>query len=236
MKYERTMAKTKLCLLFSFISFGGSILNNEDNLNTSNYLSRRLFTDLGHLNAVSIEWSRSMNSVGWRSDKDPKHDNRLCINPPPFGKQCTVHLPDALGSCIAQGCKSVVCPDQKPYSQGKQNKNIKGSICQLRNHAEANEINHGMCKPSGCTTWSFHRGSLISLINLAELRDSDLKTVDIRTAYLALLIPRRLLDYECRGSVMKSCSCFDLSAVGQVIFQQDLISEEYTLCLLSALS
>jgi hypothetical protein len=102
-------------------------------------------SDIFNLPAVNIEWSRSMNSIGWSSNKDPPHQqNAPCIHPPPFGQQCTVHRTDAILSCLNSNCAAVICPDQKPYANGKPSKGITGPICQLRNHANENEKNHGM--------------------------------------------------------------------------------------------
>lgn len=43
------------------------------------------------------------------------HNSRLCIHPPPFGTQCTMHVQDAISACLGlEGCKGLVCPDPKP--------------------------------------------------------------------------------------------------------------------------
>jgi len=102
------------------------------------------------LSAIQLKWTRSADSVGWSKGSDPMHDLRApCIHPPPFGQQCTVHRVDALTACLFLGCHSVVCPDQTPYAKGKPAKHIEGPICQVRAHGDANEKNHGMCKPGG---------------------------------------------------------------------------------------
>ena len=48
----------------------------------------------------------SLNSMGYKGI--PKHDvnNRYCINPPPFGDQCTVLSEHALAACVKEeDCK-----------------------------------------------------------------------------------------------------------------------------------
>lgn len=95
----------------------------------TDYRSRRL-SGVSKLPAVKINWSRSMNSIGWSSKQDPLHQkNNQCIDPAPFGRQCTVHRRDAILSCLNAKCDAVICPDQKPYFNGKPAKGIKGPIC-----------------------------------------------------------------------------------------------------------
>ena len=58
------------------------------------------------------------------------HDPRYCIDPPPFGDQCTMHAKDALGACaVLATCVGLVCPDPAPYRRGVPHKRIRGPIC-----------------------------------------------------------------------------------------------------------
>mmetsp|Transcript_3306 Transcript_3306/g.6730 ORF Transcript_3306/g.6730 Transcript_3306/m.6730 type:complete len:245 (+) Transcript_3306:54-788(+) len=110
----------------------------------------------------------------------PQHiDNGYCIHPPPFGAQCTVRSEDALAACAkADGCTSWVCPDQGLYlpdGGSAKSKGVTGPICQLRSSAtslEMDEINHGMCKPSGCASF------LVSLKTTEELEAAGIIFVD----------------------------------------------------------
>ena len=112
--------------------------------------------ELPEVTLVSIE--RSHNAVSWRAGRDPPHDAEHCIHPPPFGRQCTRHSRGALLACLTMaGCTSLVFPDPAPYlksSAALRKKRIEGAICQARSHADADERNHGMCKPSGCAVVS----------------------------------------------------------------------------------
>ena len=112
--------------------------------------------EIPEVTLVRIE--RSHNALSWRAGRDPPHDAEHCIHPPPFGKQCTRHSRGALLACLTMaGCSSLVFPDPAPYlksSAALRKKRIEGAICQARSHDDADERNHGMCKPSGCAVVS----------------------------------------------------------------------------------
>jgi len=88
---------------------------------------------------------------------NPKH----CIDPPPFGEQCTMHAVDALRACLAlPGCASLTCPAPEPYvGEDIARRGISGPVCQARSvtaaawvRGESLEAGHGMCAPSGCAS------------------------------------------------------------------------------------
>ena len=179
--------------------------------------SRRL-NDAGSLPAIRLTWSRSYDSVGWTRGRDPSHDGtKGCIHPAPFGQQCTAHRADALYSCIGLNCQGIVCPDQRPYQHGKPAKGILGPICQIRNHNDANERNHGMCKPNGCTRWDVSRGTLRTLAPSLSILES------YPDAALAVILPQRLLRYECREATATGptyCGCLDIG--GSILAKQSI--------------
>ena len=194
--------------------------------------------------AVRVEWSRSFDSVGFYRNSDPKHEkDARCIHPAPFGAQCTTHRVDALVSCLALGCEALICPDQRPYTKGQPAKHIKGAICQVRNHADLNERRHGMCRPSGCTRWIVQRGTLGSFLDtsaLAMTLSASDPNLSAATPMLAVILPGRLLQYECRNQEPSHgtteidssfCGCIDLGALGRVIMQKPLSSEQSLLCI-----
>jgi len=90
------------------------------------------------------------DSIGWAGlPSDPRYG---CLDPPPFGKQCTLPRALALAACLSMPrCVAVVCPSQEPYRPGGGGK-VPEPICQLRSHGDADERRHGMCRPSGCVT------------------------------------------------------------------------------------
>ena len=92
----------------------------------------------------------SADAIGWVGlPSDPRVG---CIEPPPFGKQCTLPRHRALQVCLATtACVAITCPSQEPYARGQPHKRIRGPICQLRSHGARTEAGHGMCKSSGCT-------------------------------------------------------------------------------------
>jgi hypothetical protein len=182
------------------------------------------------IDAVRIDFTRSMNSVGWRLH-DIMHEPALCIHPAPFGNQCTVHRQSAIASCLALQCKSVICPDQKPYIKGKPKKGIRGAICQLRNHDVENEPRHGMCTPTGCTHWSFVRKPLLELLRAEDVAQLQFPLGEIA---LVLVLPERMIQYECHDSERMStrpfpgspeaCGCFDagpLKVASRVLMQSE---------------
>jgi len=106
--------------------------------------------------AVTVEMSP--HAWIWTAASDPLHDARFCIDPPPFGKQCTMHAGDAVRSCAhIGGCVGVVCPDPTPYERGQPRRRIAGPICQARGHKQ-DERNHLMCRPAGCARLAVDRG------------------------------------------------------------------------------
>ena len=206
---------------------------------------RRLETIGQDLPAVRIEWTRSPDAVGWSKSVDPLHDQAApCIHPAPYGQQCTVHLVDALASCLFLNCRAVVCPDQGPYAKGKPLKGIKGPICQIRNHADRNEIKHGMCKPGGCTKWVMERGSAGALLSESSRAAVMMDYPHGRSVSLALILPGLFLQYECKGIAVPPhsaspastgfCGCLDVSAHGlEVVHKKTLSGIGSLVCLLS---
>lgn len=187
---------------------------------------------LNQPHVLKVDWQRSMHSVSWRAHADPSHAQKHCIDPAPFGKQCTVHLTDALASCVAMNCKSVICPDQTPYFRGKPSKGIRAEICQLRQHVKKDEPLHGMCKPKGCTLWS------LSSMNLAELLPliPTGSNFDPSTTRLALVLNARLIQNECRGSTQavssSGCACLNMLPLGRVVLSLILPSDNSLLCVI----
>ena len=87
------------------------------------------------------------DAIGWSGlPSDPAYG---CIDPPPFGKQCTLPRAAAIAACMAmEGCIAITCPDPRESHIGT--RGITGPICQLRSSRVANEKSHGMCRPGGC--------------------------------------------------------------------------------------
>ena len=139
----------------------------------------RLDTPANHpsnVRAVLVEHVRSADAISWiglRDDLPTKNgDEKMCIDPPPFGQQCTMHKRDAVTSCLRQqvarkigehgamSCRAVTCPDDGPYRKGVAHLKITGPICQARGAAglsrrswsegRALSKGHGMCLPGGC--------------------------------------------------------------------------------------
>eukprot|EP00310_Coccolithus_braarudii_P023355 CAMPEP_0183336970 /NCGR_PEP_ID=MMETSP0164_2-20130417/4799_1 /TAXON_ID=221442 /ORGANISM="Coccolithus pelagicus ssp braarudi, Strain PLY182g" /LENGTH=217 /DNA_ID=CAMNT_0025506603 /DNA_START=32 /DNA_END=682 /DNA_ORIENTATION=+ len=103
------------------------------------------------MEAFEAHVTRGFDAIGWvglLSDASVG-----CIEPPPFGKQCTLPRHEALRACIRlPRCIAITCPSQEPYERGQPRKRIYGPICQLRSRADSTnaERGHGMCKPSSC--------------------------------------------------------------------------------------
>ena len=92
-------------------------------------------------------WTTGSDSIGWSS---LPHDNRWCITPPPFGRQCTLLRPVAMLACISMPwCVALTCPDPAESHIGRK-AGVTGPICQARSVRTANEKHHGMCRPGGC--------------------------------------------------------------------------------------
>ena len=97
---------------------------------------------------------RSYDSIGWMT---LPHDAAFgCIDPPPFGRQCTLPQANAIAACMAmQRCVAVTCPEPRESHIGT--RGITGPVCQLRATRTANERGHGMCKPGGCININLSR-------------------------------------------------------------------------------
>ncbi len=74
------------------------------------------------------------DAIGW--DGSPTHlpgNPRVCIDPAPFGAQCTMHGTDALAACLAiSGCAALTCPDPAPYVAPRADIRSHGPVCQVR--------------------------------------------------------------------------------------------------------
>jgi hypothetical protein len=124
-------------------------------------------------------------------------------------------------------CKAVLCPDQHQYANDAagwlKEKGVRGPICMLRNHVgSATHKNHGTCEPSGCTKWVLERGKLGAFVSggVVQQLEGEYKQ---SLAALAIVLPSRLLQYECRGAKVVSkvptfCGCLDIG--GQVLAQR----------------
>ena len=116
--------------------------------------------------AVLVQHVRTDDSIQWIEGNDTAHTPSkplLCIDPAPYGQQCTMHMKDAVFSCLSQlsVCKALVCPDKRE-TQGR------GELCQIRGNPQMdlnswhdhglNRVkNHAMCRPKdgGCTSLFF---------------------------------------------------------------------------------
>jgi hypothetical protein len=74
------------------------------------------------------------DAIGW--DGSPAHlpgNPRVCIDPAPFGAQCTMHATDGLAACLAiPGCAALTCPDPAPYVAPRTDIHSHGPVCQVR--------------------------------------------------------------------------------------------------------
>lgn len=137
--------------------------DGEQSLEVGGGWQRRDTREIGpiktRMSAVPPTWvahvQRSGDSIGWAGiiPSDPKYG---CIDPPPFGKQCTLPRAAAIAACMAmQHCIAVTCPDPTESHIGT--RGITGPVCQLRSERTPNERGHGMCKPSGCVNIALSR-------------------------------------------------------------------------------
>lgn len=106
--------------------------------------------------------TRGPDAVGWSGA--PPHtegDLKTCIDPAPFGAQCTMHATDAVRACLSlPSCAALTCPAPEPYLNEDGRRGITGAVCQARSVPSAAawlggadaEPGHGMCAPSGCTS------------------------------------------------------------------------------------
>jgi len=87
------------------------------------------------------------------------HNPLLCINPPPYGQQCTMHEEDALLSCLRlRGphailpCVALTCPSRADYEhlRARPDRGMHGPVCQARGDVVITDYGHGMCSASGC--------------------------------------------------------------------------------------
>lgn len=127
-------------------------------------LATLVLTTLANPRLVLIEHFNTPDAIGW-VPSGPLHHQSLCINPAPFGRQCTMHERDAVVSCLGlAGCNALTCPAPAPYitpSADNERRGIKAAICQAR-RVESSEAwrkgahlerRHGMCKPGGCRSF-----------------------------------------------------------------------------------
>jgi len=103
----------------------------------------------------TIHAERSYDAIGYGGDL-PSNADYGCIDPPPFGTQCTLPRAAAIVACMAmQGCVAITCPDPKESHIGT--RGITGPVCQLRTRRTPNERSHGMCRPGGCINLGLSR-------------------------------------------------------------------------------
>lgn len=106
---------------------------------------------------VVMQFASSADAINWGPKNDVPHSARVCIHPPPFGQQCTVHSGNALAACASNTqCHALTCPSPEPY-RARRRDGIHGPICQLRVTplpawlaGSMRAVKHGMCKPSRC--------------------------------------------------------------------------------------
>ena len=119
-------------------------------------------TRVHNFTLVVVSAVTGRDAIGWNGKAhDVAHSPTLCIDPPPFGHQCTLHLGSALAACMqTASCHSMTCPSPEPYTTRKRADGITGPVCQLRSVTRAQNANgaqreraHGMCKPSACTNF-----------------------------------------------------------------------------------
>lgn len=139
---------------------------------------------------VLLEHFETPDAIGW-VPSGPLHHRSLCINPAPFGRQCTMHEKDAIISCLGlAGCNALTCPAPAPYitpSADNKRRGIKAAICQARRVESAEawqrganlERRHGMCKPGGCRSFV--------LRDLDQSTAADLPATPAGSAALLLL-------------------------------------------------
>lgn len=137
--------------------------------------------NINNIQAILLQHINSPDSIGWINGGDVPHNGTYCIDPPPFGTQCTVHMKDSITACLSMSssssndkknvnCHAITCPDPTPYldatSQENVNRGIHGAVCQMRGSVSSiqqwkestkpiNEKNHGMCQPDGCHNFFF---------------------------------------------------------------------------------
>ena len=111
------------------------------------------------------------DAIGWAgAAAGVPHDPTLCIHPPPFGTQCTVHRHAALAACLAlPRCIALTCPDPRESHVGT--RGITGPICQARSRAVAAERGHGMCKPGGCMNVALRKETVPLTVEQRALLD-----------------------------------------------------------------
>ena len=157
------------------------------------------------LSAAPVErWvvrvQRTHDSIGWGG---LPHDPAVCINPPPFGKQCTLLRSEAVSVCLRmQGCVALTCPDPKESWIGRK-QGVTGPICQARGKQIADERGHGMCKgpQGGCINLLFrkheghgnHAASWAAAIEEAVPRPLLPTTAIVQLRYAGAPLPSPLL-------------------------------------------
>ena len=73
---------------------------------------------LGAMEIFVADASVGPDAIGWAgAAAGVPHDPTLCIHPPPFGTQCTVHRHAAIAACLAlPRCIALTCPDPRAVS------------------------------------------------------------------------------------------------------------------------
>lgn len=184
--------------------------------------------------AVYIEHWRGPDTINWLGAQlDVAHHSSLCINPPPFGAQCTMHAQHSLRACLLlRSCRSLACPDPQPYQpvdrRGRRRDNIAGPICQARSTSSVEEwrsgsrlaSHHGMCAPNGCHNFFLTPVRLTQPTIRAVWR--DVLSSDTSSSQIVLLseeVPKaiwhdwlgcRLIDLCCPNSFRSSPLCLAL--------------------------
>lgn len=121
---------------------------------------------------------------------------------------------------------------------------IEGAICQMRSHQESDELNHGMCKPGGCTHWFISRGSAQALLAPGEsapwysqvpgIQSPAVVASTVQSSQnLLVILPQKLLDFEChsanpnnqlakksQGQWCGPVGCLDMGAGGFAVVHQ----------------
>jgi len=147
--------------------------------------------------AVLVQHVLTDDSIEWVEGKDTAHTPSkplLCIDPAPYGQQCTMHMKDAVFSCLSQlsVCKALVCPDKRE-TQGR------GELCQIRgtpqmdlnswrDHGLNRVKNHAMCRPKdgGCTSLFFTKVLLTHKFSIPQTQYAALlKSDTIRIVLVA---------------------------------------------------
>ena len=113
------------------------------------------------LAATLLTGAQGPDAINWNGIiNDVESNGKVgCINPPPFGKQCTAHKKEALVACLRSQpkCRALTCPEPQVYERRGRQDGIRSAICQLRSETlqrwtagESRARKHGMCTgPNG---------------------------------------------------------------------------------------